>query len=252
VPASRRYRPPIGFPDGEGKRGRWQAPIISIVLHALASFLLLLPGVAAVQLVVNPRAWGLRGLVRGGGGGGARQEHLRYVQTAPPPPPTVARAVVPRRPPVPKPLPAPVLPPPLSPAPAPEVAVGPQTGAGTTGVGPGAGGGVGAGVGTGAGSGTGPGTAGNPSERRLGAEPPEVIPTGLDAPKGVQPRHIVAMFIVAPSGEAHLVSVTQTSDGGYNRHLRDELEQMTRSRWQPASLDGVAVADTVPVVMDLP
>jgi hypothetical protein len=79
-----------------------------------------------------------------------------------------------------------------------------------------------------------------------------MIPTGLDAPKDVRPQHLVAVFIVAPSGEAHLVSVTPTNNGGYNKHLRDELEQMTRSRWQPASLDGVAVADTVPYVVDLP
>lgn len=65
-------------------------------------------------------------------------------------------------------------------------------------------------------------------------------------------RDIVAVFFVSLTGEAKLVSVTQTNDGGLNRRLRDEFEQMTRSRWQPAALDGVSVADTIAYTVELP
>jgi hypothetical protein len=230
---------------------------MSIALHALVLFLLLIPAVASVQLAVNPRWLGLRGVVRGGGGGGARQERLQYIQPVPLARRPVRPTPVVRRPArVPPPRPTPVVLPPIAPLPPAQIATSDQVsapaGAGSSGVGPGAGGGVGGGVGTGTGTGTGPGTAGTPSERKLHALPPEMIPAGLDAPKDARPRRVVATFFVTPLGDAKLVSVTQTNDGGLNKRLRDEFEQMTRSRWQPAALDGIAVADTMSYIVDLP
>jgi len=124
--------------------------------------------------------------------------------------------------------------------------------AGTAGAGPGSGGGTGAGKGPGVGNGQGPGTGGDPAARKFRALPPETIAAGLDAPKDVHPRRLVAIFLVASSGDAKLMSFTQTNDGGFNRRLRDEFEQMTRSRWQPAALNGIAVPDTVDYVIELP
>jgi periplasmic protein TonB len=230
---------------------------MSIVLHALALFLVLVPAVASVSLAIERQSWGKRGFVLGGGGG-ARPERLQYVQVAPPPPPTIHRPVVRRPPPKPEPrvmTPPVIPPPPTPPPPAPVIdsaADGVTPGAGKSGAGPGTGGGTGSGKGPGTGAGTGPGTAGDPAARKLRAMAPETIVAGLDAPKDARPRHLVAVFIVAPTGDAKLVSFTQTNDGGLNRRLKDEFEQMTRSRWQPAALDGVSVPDTVSYVVELP
>ncbi len=203
MPASRRrYRPPVGFPAGEGRRGRWQASIISIVLHALALFLVLVPAVASVSLAVERQSWGKHGLVLGGGGGG-QAERVQYLHVAPPPPTPVRRPVVRRPPPKPQPrviAPPPVIPPPPKPPPpAPTTdttSSGAAPGAGSTGAGPGSGGGTGSGKGTGAGAATGPGTAGDPAARKLRAMAPETIVAGLDAPKAARPRHLIAVFIV--------------------------------------------------------
>ncbi len=258
MPASRRrYRPPVGFPTAEERRGRWQAPIISIVLHALAFFALLIPTVALVKLVAERRQWGLHGLVLGGGGG-AQPERVQYVRPAMPARAPTTRPVV-RPPPKPKPPPVITPPQPVPPQPVPVAPPGPESaatgapaGTGTPSAGPGSGGGTGAGTGPGVGNGKGPGTGGDPAARKLRAVPPETIVAGLDAPKDARPRHLVAIFIVASTGEAKFVSFTQTNNGGLNRQLRDEFEQMTRSRWQPAALDGVSVPDTVAYVVELP
>jgi hypothetical protein len=250
VPVGRSYRPPVGFPNAQDKRGRWQAPIVSIVLHALVVFLLLIPAAVSVEVAVRP-AWGFRGAVKGGGGGG-QHEHVHFVMPA--------RAAAVARPAVRRPIPpAPVrriVPAPVAPLPTPQIAtteqVGAPPGVGSIGLGPGTGGGTGAGVGTGAGNGTGPGTAGEPTAQKLRAVLPETIPVGLDAPKDARPRHLTAIFIVAADGSARLVSFTPTNDGGYNHRLHDAFEQMTRPRWQPAALNGVAVADTVAYDVYLP
>jgi hypothetical protein len=226
------------------------------VLHALALFLVLVPAVASVSLAVERQSWGKRGFVLGGGGG-ARPERVQDLHVAPPPP-AVRHPVVRRPPPKPPPpviAPPHVIPPPPAPLPTPAIdtaSIGATPGAGSAGAGPGSGGGTGSGHGTGAGAGTGPGTAGDPAARKLRAMAPETIVAGLDAPKDAHPRHLVAVFIVDPSGDAKLVSFTQTNDGGLNRRLKDEFEQMTRSRWQPAALDGVSVPDTVSYVVELP
>jgi periplasmic protein TonB len=224
---------------------------MSIALHALALFVLLLPAVASVQIAVTPRTFGLGGRTRGGGGGGQRAEHLRFVAT-----PAPRRAVAPPRVIVPPPAIKPPPPPPPPVAPLPQVAtVDPTTvaGSGGAGAGPGIGGGVGAGAGPGAGSGKGPGTAGDPAARKQSAQAPEVIFSSvLDAPKNARPRHVTVVFIVGSTGEAKVASFTPTSDGSLNRRLREDFEQMTRTRWQPAQLDGVAVADTIVVPIDLP
>lgn len=228
------------------------------MLHALALFLVLVPAVASVSLAVERQSWGKHGLVLGGGGGG-QAERVQYLHVAPPPPTPVRRPVVRRPPPKPQPrviAPPPVIPPPPKPPPpAPTTdttSSGAAPGAGSTGAGPGSGGGTGSGKGTGAGAATGPGTAGDPAARKLRAMAPETIVAGLDAPKAARPRHLIAVFIVDPGGDAKLVSFTQTNDGGLNRRLKDEFEQMTRSRWQPAALDGVSVPDTVSYVVELP
>ena len=150
------------------------------------------------------------------------------------------------------PQPVPPLPTPVAPIAPESAAAGAAAGAGTTGVGPGSGGGAGAGNGPGAGNGKGPGTGGDPAARKLRALPPETIVAGLDAAKSVRPRHLVAIFLVASTGDAKLLSFTQTNDGGLNRRLRDEFEQMTRSRWQPAALDGISVPDTIAYDVELP
>ena len=249
VPVGRPYRPPVGFPNAQDKRGRWQAPIVSIALHALVLFLVLIPAAATVQIIVRP-SWGLGGTVKGGGGGGQR-EQVHFVLPATTTP--VARPMVRRPPPVPV---RRVVPTPVAPLPNPQIAtteqVGAPPGVGTIGLGSGSGGGVGAGTGTGAGNGTGPGTAGEPTGHKLRAVLPETIPVGLDAPKDARPRHLTAIFIVAADGSARLVSFTPTSDGGYNHRLHDAFEQMTRPKWQAAALNGVAVADTVAYDVYLP
>ena len=79
-----------------------------------------------------------------------------------------------------------------------------------------------------------------------------MIPAGLGAPRGVRPRHITAVFLITATGDAKLANFTTTNDGSFNRRLRDDFEQMTHGRWQPATLDGVAVPDTVQFTVDFP
>ena len=247
--SGRRYRPPAGFPYADDRRGRGRGVASAIALHALVLFLILRP--AAMPIAhVDDRSFGLAVAPRGGGGGGSAPERLRYI-VAPPPPPRVVRPRVPT--PIVPPRITPPTPVPAAPAPTPTVpsaAAPADPGASSDGgAGAGAGPGTGGGVGAGAGGGTGPGTGGTPTATKTKAYPIELPAAGLDAPRNVHPSHLDAVFEVTETGAARLLSFTSTSDGGFNRRLRDEL---SGTRFHAAALsDGTRVMDTVRVSFDL-
>jgi hypothetical protein len=260
VPASgRRYRPPVGLPDADQRRGRWQGVVASIALHALVIMLLLAPVATTVVIHTDARSLGWLGAIRGGGGGGSPvEERLRYVQPAPAEPnavpPPIRPTLRPRpRPtprvvtPVPSPTPAPPPTPPAVTVP-PAASVGAAAGAGGPGGGPGAGGGAGTGVGPGLGNGVGPGTGGAPTATKIKAVNTAMTPPSLGAPPRDRPFHLVATFEVSARGDARLLSVTKSRDNGFNDRVRDDLATF---RFRPASLpNGVAVDDTVQVSFD--
>lgn len=197
------------------------------------------------------------------------RERLRYMQVTPPaeaPPPTPQ--VTPPPKPVEPPKPEPVKPPPptttLQPtAPAAsandtkdtrETSVVSGAGGGSgkdgsAGSGPGSGGGVGSGVGTGRGSGVGPGTGGGGDANY----PPSVISLPilpLPVPGKVRPYKLVAYFEVDTVGNARLLAFNPSSDGGYNRRIREMLSEI---RFRPATRpDGRPVLDTAVVTAEAP
>jgi protein TonB len=118
---------------------------------------------------------------------------------------------------------------------------------GTAGSGTGSGGGVGAGIGTGRGSGLGPGTGGGNGE----IYPPqatEVFIPPLPVPGKVRGTRLVAIFDVDSTGKVVSFDFTQTSDGGYNRKLREVLNGFrfragTRGDGTPVRAKGQIVYD---------
>jgi protein TonB len=224
---------------------------VSIALHALVVFLLVVSTAATVALTVDLRSWGLRGPNQGGGGGGNVQERLRYVRVAPPPPVvrTPPRPVPPRVVP-PKPIPAAIPPPTVPPAvpPTGQQLGDPGPAAPGAGAGPGTGGGVGAGTGPGVGNGTGPGTGGTPTVNKLKAELTEWVPPSLGDPPRDRPFHLVATFEVSERGDGRLLSVSKSKDGAFNKRAMQDLES---ARFRAATLpDGTPVKDTIQITTD--
>ncbi|HEX4935817.1 MAG TPA: hypothetical protein VFV33_21705, partial [Gemmatimonadaceae bacterium] len=205
----------------------------------------------------------------GGSGGRMLRERLRYMQVATPQAqPAVQPPVVPPPPkPVEPPKPEPVKPPPPPINPTPQatdanatatdvkdasVVAGAGGGSGkdgTAGSGPGSGGGVGSGVGTGRGSGVGPGTGGGNDA----IYPPSVVSLPilpLPVPGKVRPYKLVAYFEVDTLGNSRLLAFNPSSDGGYNKRIREMLSEI---RFRPATRpDGRPVLDTAVVTAEAP
>lgn len=262
----RPYRPPVGMPlRGEG---RWGAPF-SIVLHIVLVLVLVMPVFARV---VAPElfAGGGPGPAGGGGGGtggigGWRREPidpegLRYIRVAPEPPPQETAEAE-------QPVPEPEEPPPPEPEPerepAPEEEAQPETppqsaapvpgtgggtgNDGTSGTGPGTGGGTGSGVGTGTGSATGPGTGGGDGKDFLPT--PELVLIPPQPPGRLKGTVIPVRFTLNERGEILRVDFPSTGDRGYDRRLREALNEM---RFRPAvGPDGRPMAATYPVEVRL-
>ena len=268
-PGRRPFRPPIGIPDPTGGVGRWRGAALSVALHALILFLLLVP-LATSDTVQAALTSGAGGPGPAGGGGGGRggtgglwreprvTERLHYLQVAPPPPPPPAPKPVPKAeiPPVPPPKPK-VEPKPEPKAepepeknvgvPTPDVSLLPGAGGGTgndgtAGNGPGTGGGTGSGIGTGQGSGVGPGTGGGEGTIYPPA-PTQVFMPPQPAPAKIRPYELVAVFDVDERGNVRSFDFNRSRDGGYNK----KIEQMLREiRFRPAVRpDGTPVAAKV-------
>ncbi len=118
---------------------------------------------------------------------------------------------------------------------------------GTAGSGSGTGGGVGSGVGTGRGSGVGAGTGGGDDA----IYPPAVISLPilpLPVPGKVRPYKMIAYFEVDTLGNAKLLAFNPSSDGGYNKRIREMLSEI---RFRPATrFNGQAVVDTAVVTAE--
>jgi hypothetical protein len=96
---------------------------------------------------------------------------------------------------------------------------------GSAGAGPGSGGGVGAGVGTGRGSGTGAGTGGG-TQVNYPPVPIEFFLPPLPAPGNVRGFHFVAEFDVDSTGRVITFDFTPTRDGDYNKRIAQVLRSM--------------------------
>ncbi len=269
-------RPPIGIPLRDTSRR--EGTVVSVLLHALALFLILSPPIflATTLDYEQKRGPGGAGPLGGGGGGsggtGGRmlRERLRYMsveqQTPQPvPAPPVVTPPKPVEPPKVEPVKPPPQPQPQVPVPQPTETAVPATEVkdasvvtgsgggsgkdGTAGSGPGSGGGVGSGVGTGRGSGVGPGTGGGGDE----IYPPAVVSLPilpLPVPGKVRPYKLVAYFEVDTTGSARLIAFNPSKDGGYNKRIREMLAEI---RFRPATrADGRPVLDTAVVTAEAP
>jgi periplasmic protein TonB len=243
-----RYRTPLGMPLRDD--GRRAGALVSVVVHALIIFLLIVPFFMP-RNVIQRMQQGAGGPGPAGGGGGGSQgtggrksvEKIRFVRVSPtqvptpttlppvvPPPPKVTPKV---EPPKPAPVQPPVVPKTQSAAPVEPVEVasaepGAGGGSGTdgsAGAGPGSGGGVGAGVGTGRGSGTGAGTGGG-TQVNYPPVPIEFFLPPLPAPGNVRGFHFVAEFDVDSTGRVVTFDFTPTRDGDYNKRIAQVLRSM--------------------------
>jgi hypothetical protein len=255
TPQRPRYRQPIGMPLRD--EGRRAGAIVSVVVHALIIFLLIIPFFMPHSVIARmQQGAGGAGPAGGGGGGdegsgGAPVEHLQFVKVMPAPVPTpstlppitprpkpVEMPVPPKEPPKPEPVRPEPVPKPQSVAPAAPVTVAavPGTGGGsgtegTTGSGPGTGGGVGSGVGTGRGSATGAGTGGG-TQANYPPTPIEFFLPPLPAPSSVRGLHFIAEFDVDSTGRVLAFDFTRTRDGDYNKRLAEVLREM---RFRPGT-----------------
>lgn len=248
-----RYRTPIGMPmRDEGWR---KGAVISVVVHALVIFLLIVPFFLPRSVIqrVQQGAGGAGPAGGGGGGqrgtGGAVAEKIQYVRISPTPVPTPTalppitpppKPVVPKvEPPKPKPVETPPPQKQQSAAPVPEAVVAsasPGAGGGSgndgsAGAGPGTGGGIGAGVGTGRGSGTGAGTGGG-TQANYPPVPIEFFLPPLPAPSSVRGLHFIAEFDVDSTGRVVAFDFTPTRDGDYNKRIAGVLRSM---RFRPGT-----------------
>lgn len=246
-PPRPRYRQPVGLPMRD--EGRRTGALISIVVHAIIVFLLIVPFFMP-HSVIQRMQQGAGGAGPAGGGGGGNQgtggdtrEKIQFVRVSPTPvatPSTLPPAVPPPPKPTPKvepPKPAPVQQPTppkaQSAAPAETLTVasvveGAGGGSGTdgsAGAGPGSGGGVGSGVGTGRGSAVGPGTGGG-TQTNYPPTPIEFFLPPLPAPSSVRGQHFVAEFDVDSTGRVIAFDFTPTRDGDYNKRIAQVLRQM--------------------------
>lgn len=261
----RPYRPPVGMPlRGEG---RWGAPF-SVAVHVFLILVLITPLFATV---VTPELFPGGGPGPAGGGGGGRggvggfrpepitPERLRYMRIAPEPPPpepAVEEATEPVPPPKAE-TPPPQPEPPIQqaavedslPAAAPLPGTGGGTGSdGTKGTGPGTGGGVGSGVGTGTGSGMGPGTGGGDGRDYL-PTPDVLVLAPEPRPGRVRGKTVTVTFTLNERGEILRIHFESTGDRGYDRRLRERMNEM---RFRPAiGPDGQPMPATFPVTLNL-
>jgi protein TonB len=246
-----RYRQPIGLPMRD--EGRRAGVLVSIVIHALVIFLLIVPFFMP-HAVIERMQQGAGGAGPAGGGGGGTKgsggdtrEKIQFVRVAPtpvptptsippivPPPPKVTPKVTPKvEPPKPPPVQTPPVPKPQSAAPAAPVTVasvaqgagGGSGSDGSAGAGPGSGGGVGAGVGTGRGSATGAGTGGG-TQANYPPEPVQFFLPPLPPPSSVRGSHFIAEFDVDSTGRVIGFDFTPTRDGDYNKKIAQVLRQM--------------------------
>ena len=257
------YRPPVGMPlRGEG---RWGAPF-SLGVHIVLILLLLTPLFARV---VAPELFPGGGPGPAGGGGGGRggtggwrpepitPERLRYMRIAPEPPPaeTLEPAVAPVVPPeeeTPPPQPDPPVEQVMEQAAAdsaPTTGTGGGTGNdGTSGTGPGTGGGTGSGQGTGTGSANGPGTGGGDGRDYL-PMPDVIVPPPEPRPNRVKGKTVVVTFTLNERGDILRIDFESTGDRGYDRRLRERMNEM---RFRPAvGPNGQPMAATYPVTVQL-
>jgi len=245
-----RYRQPIGLPMRD--EGRRTGAIVSIVIHALVIFLLIVPFFMPHSVIERMQQGAGGAGPAGGGGGGNRgsggdtREKIQFVRVAPTPvptpttippivpPPKVTPKVTPKvEPPKPAPVQTPPVPKPQSAAPAAPVTVASaETGAGggsgsdgSAGAGPGSGGGVGAGVGTGRGSATGAGTGGG-TQANYPPVPVEFFLPPLPPPSSVRGLHFIAEFDVDSTGRVIGFDFTPTRDGDYNKRIAQVLRSM--------------------------
>ena len=253
----RAYRVPLGMPIRD--EGRRAGAVVSVVIHALIIFLLIVPFFMPHSVIERLQQGAGGPGPAGGGGGGTRgtgattQEHIQFVKVLPAAVPT-PRSVPPITPPVPKPVQKPVpkpvepTPPPVELPPVPKaqttapakvvevasavIGVGGGSGFdGSAGAGPGSGGGVGSGVGTGRGSGTGPGTGGG-TGANYPPVPIEFFLPPLPAPSSVRGQHFIAEFDVDSTGRVINFDFTRTRDGDYNKRIADVLRAM---RFKPGT-----------------
>jgi periplasmic protein TonB len=243
-----RYRQPIGMPMRDD--GRRAGAVVSIVVHALIIFLLIVPFFMPHSVIQRMQQGAGGAGPAGGGGGGTRgtggevREKIQFVRVSPTPvpTPTTLPPVVPPpkptptpkvQPPKPAPVQTPPVPKPQSAAPAAPVTVasaepgaGGGSGAdGSAGAGPGSGGGVGSGVGTGKGSGTGPGTGGG-TQANYPPIPIEFFLPPMPPPSSVRGQHFTAEFDVDSTGRVLAFDFTPTRDGDYNKRIAQVLRQM--------------------------
>jgi len=244
-----RYRQPFGMPLRD--EGRRAGAVVSVVVHALIIFLLIVPFFMPHSVIERMQQGAGGAGPAGGGGGGTRgtggetREKIQFVRVAPTPVPTpttlppVVKPVVPPKP-VPKvepPKPAPVPTPPVekpqtaAPA-APLTVASAETGAGggsgtdgSAGAGPGSGGGVGAGIGTGRGSGTGAGTGGG-NQANYPPVPIEFFLPPMPPPSSVRGQRFTAEFDVDSTGRVIAFDFTPTRDGDYNKRIAQVLRAM--------------------------
>ena len=246
IPTGRpRYRQPIGMPMRD--EGRRAGAIVSVVVHAVVIFLLIVPFFMP-HSVIQRMQQGAGGAGPAGGGGGGNRgtggqtvEKIQFVRVSPTavPTPRVVPPVVPAPKPVPKveppkpPVQTPPVPKPQSAAPAaPLTVASAEPGAnggsgndGSAGAGPGSGGGVGSGVGTGRGSATGAGTGGG-TQTNYPPTPIEFFLPPLPAPSSVRGQHFIAEFDVDSTGRVIAFDFTPTRDGDYNKRIAQVLRQM--------------------------
>jgi periplasmic protein TonB len=246
------YRVPVGMPMRD--EGRRAGAVVSVVVHALVIFLLIVPFFMPHSVIERMQQGAGGPGPAGGGGGGTRgtgasdREHIQFVKVLPTAIPTPKTISPPVTPPIPKPVIKPVAPP-VQPTPKPvelppvpkaqttapaavvEVAsavtgVGGGSGFdGSAGAGPGSGGGVGSGVGTGRGSATGPGTGGG-NATNYPPVPIEFFLPPLPAPSSVRGLHFVAEFDVDSTGRVINFDFTRTRDGDYNKRISEVLRAM--------------------------
>jgi protein TonB len=260
----RPYRPPVGMPLRRDVR--WGAPF-SFAVHVLLILLLITPLFARI---VAPELFPGGGLGPAGGGGGGRggfggwrpapitPEGLRYLRVAPEPPPSETAEPTSEVVPVPKEETPPPQPDPpaeqaapeqSAPAAAPLPGTGGGTGNdGTSGTGPGTGGGVGSGAGTGTGSANGPGTGGGEGRDYL-PTPDMLVLAPEPRPGRVRGKAVTITFSLNERGEILRIDFESTGDRGYDRRLRERMNEM---RFRPAvGPDGRPIAATFPVTVRL-
>lgn len=253
IPTARpRYRQPIGMPMRD--EGRRAGAIVSVVVHAVVIFLLIVPFFMP-HSVIQRMQQGAGGAGPAGGGGGGNRgsggqtvEKIQFVRVSPttvptpsvlPPVVTPPKPVPKVEPPKPKPVPTTPVPKPQSAAPeAPITVASAEPGAnggsgndGSAGAGPGSGGGVGAGVGTGRGSATGAGTGGG-TQANYPPVPIEFFLPPLPAPSSVRGQRFIAEFDVDSTGRVIAFDFTPTRDGDYNKRIAQVLRSM---RFRPGT-----------------